>query len=169
MPASPSPSRIAATLAALVDTLIPGDDTFPTASATGAHGLVANRARKQLGREGFARLVAFLDRDEPFAGASPATRANAVRRLEADDPELFVFLRFATYFAYYETPAVIAALQALGHDYNDAPQPLGYELPPFDPEAHLPKIPRGSYKKTEEIYRIDLSTLAGLGLPVQET
>jgi hypothetical protein len=168
MPASPSPSRLAVTLAAFVDTLIPGDDTFPVASAAGAHGLVANRVRKQLGHDGFEQLVAFLDRDESFADASPEARANAVRRLEGDDPQLFVFLRFATYFAYYETPSVIAALQALGHDYNDAPQPLGYELPPFDPEAHLPKIPRGFYKKTDEITRIDLSNLAGLSLPAQE-
>lgn len=163
-----SPFEIAATLAAFVDTLLPGDGHFPPASATGAHGLVANRVRKQLGHEGFQRLAAFLDETEPFAGAAPEARAAAVRRLEADDPELFRFLRFATYFAYYETPAVIAALQALGHDYNDAPQPLGYELPPFDPEKHLPQTPRGSYKKTEEITRLDLSSLVGLGLPVKE-
>lgn len=163
-----SPVQTATTLAAFVDTLIPGDADFPPASAAGAHGIVANRVRKQLGHDGFQRLVALLDRDEPFAAASPEVRARAVQRLEAEDAELFVFLRFATYFAYYETPAVIAAIRALGHDYNDAPQPLGYELPPFDPKKHLPASPRGSYKTTSEIARIDLSTLASLGLPGKE-
>ncbi|MCC6790964.1 MAG: hypothetical protein IT336_04715 [Thermomicrobiales bacterium] len=163
-----SPVQTATTLAAFVDTLIPGDADFPPASAAGAHGIVANRVRKQLGREGIQRLVTLLDRDEPFAAASSGSRIDAVRRLESDDPELFAFLRFATYFAYYETPSVIAALQALGHDYHDAPQPLGYELPPFDPTKHLPATPRGSYKTTSEIARIDLSTLASLGLPGKE-
>lgn len=163
-----SPASTAATLAAFVDTLLPGDDLFPPASVTGAHGLVANRVRKQLGHDGFQQLTAFLDVDEPFAEAAPDVRVAAVRRLESEAPELFRFLRFATYFAYYETPPVIQAIQALGHDYNDAPQPLGYELPPFDPTKHLPPTPRGSYKATDQITRLDLTTLADLGLPGQE-
>ena len=81
------------------------------------------------------------------------------------DPVRFAFARFATYLAYYQTPAVILALQRTGHDYNDAPQPLGYQMAPFNPAIHTPKTPRGTYMKTDEIVRLDLSTLADLNLP----
>jgi hypothetical protein len=86
--------------------------------------------------------------------------------LEQSRPELFRLLRFATYLAYYESPVVIAALRRLGHDYNDAPQPLGYAMAPFDPVRHLPQSPRGSYKATESIVRLDTSSLDDLDPPV---
>jgi hypothetical protein len=152
-----------------VDTLIPGDDLFPPASVAGAHGLLAERVRVRYGNDVFARIVATLDGAGSFCDATPQARVAAVRQLEMDDPELFAFLRFATYFAYYQQPAVVAAIQSLGHDYNVTPQPLGYELPPFDPDRHLPRAPRGSYKATEAIVPIDLSGLSDLALPVKRS
>jgi hypothetical protein len=163
-----APAAIAAALTAFVDVLIPGDADFPPASAAGTHGIVFNRVRQQLGNAAFARIAAALDGGESFADASPEHQVAVVAELEQNDPDLFAFLRFATYFAYYETPPVIAALQRLGHDYHDSPQPLGYELPPFDRTKHLPAVPRGSYKGTAEITRLDLSALADLDLPVRE-
>jgi hypothetical protein len=165
---TPTPKEVAATLAALVDTLIPGDDDFPSASLAGTHGLVFNRIRQQLGNGAFQQLISALRRYGDFVTSSPDDRVSAVSGLQLDEPELFSFLRFATYLSYYEAPPVIAALQALGHDYNDAPQPLGYKLPPFDPAIHVPANRRGSYKKTEEIARIDVSQLSDLDLPVAE-
>ena len=165
------PAEVARTLAAFVDVLIPGDADFPPASAAGAHGLVMDRIRARLGREAFGRIVVALDRSGPFLLATPEGRGAAVAAMEREEPELFVFLRFATYLSYYETPGVVATLRALGHDYNDAPQPEGYAMAPFDPTPgdHLPATPRGSYKRTEEIARVDLSGLAELGLPVRTT
>jgi hypothetical protein len=164
-----NPIHFAETLAAFVDTLIPGDDLFPPASVTGAQALLTERIRMRYGREGFSRVLAVLDGDGFFREASPDKRVETVRGLEREDSELFRFLRFATYFAYYQQPAVIAAIRELGHDYNETPQPLGYELPPFDPARHLPATPRGSYKATGDIVRIDLSGLADLDLPMKNT
>ena len=79
-------------------------------------------------------------------------------------------LRLAAYFSYYETPPVIAAIQALGHDYNDAPQPLGYDdCRRSTRRADLPATPRGSYKCDRR--RSPGSTspaLADLDLPVAQ-
>jgi hypothetical protein len=87
--------------------------------------------------------------------------AAGIRLLEREEPALFFELRYATYFAYYQQLEVIEALQKLGHDYHAAPQPLGYVLAPFDPRPgrDLPSNPRGSYKPTEQIDRIDISSL----------
>ncbi|MER3486551.1 MAG: hypothetical protein C4345_11875 [Chloroflexota bacterium] len=61
-----------------------------------------------------------------------------------------------------------AAIRLLGHEYNEAPQPDGYTLPRFDftPGVNVPFAPKGLYKATEHIERVDLSPLAGLNLPV---
>jgi hypothetical protein len=163
--------ELAATLAAFVDTLLPGDDLFPPASAAGTHGLLAERIRQHFGSDGIARLVADLAAGGvPLLDAAPERRVEAVRRLEREQPDDFAFLRMAAYLAYYQTPPVIDAIRALGYDYHDAPQPRGYSMPAFDvtPGVNVPTNPRGSFKATESIERIDVSTLADLNLPVQE-
>jgi len=167
MKTTPSPIEVAHTLTAVVDVLIPGDADFPPASAVGTQGLVSSRIREQLGNAAFAKIVNALNHTARFAEAPRQEQTAIFEIFVQEEPELFSFLRFATYFSYYEMPAVIATLQMLGHDYNDAPQPLGYSLPPFDPAIHLPSEPRGSYKKTDEILRIDLASLADLDLPVK--
>jgi hypothetical protein len=164
----PTPVELAATLSALVDVLIPGDNDFPSASTAGAHGLVFQRLRVNPGLALLGNLVEMLDRDGKFATADRTAQIAAVARLERDEPALFAQIRQTTYFSYYELPTVTAALRAIGHDYNDAPQPLGYLLPPFNPARCLPANPRGSYKATAEITRIDLTTLRDLELPVME-
>lgn len=146
----------AAELAALVDTMIPGDELFPAAAAVGTHGLAGPRLRQLLGRDGLARLSAALG---PLATLDRAGREAAVARLEATDAELFAALRMTVYLSYYEQPAVVDAVRAMGHDYNDAPQPDGYTLPPFDPEQDLPKQRRGAYIPTAEVRRVDLGGL----------
>jgi hypothetical protein len=146
----------AAELAALVDTMIPGDELFPSAAAVGTHGLVGPRLRQLLGRDGLARLSATLG---PLAALDRAGREAAVGRLEKADPELFGIVQMTIYLSYYEQPAVVAAVRAMGHDYNDAPQPDGYALPPFDPDLDLPRRPRGAFVATAEVRRLDLTTL----------
>ncbi len=159
-----SPPAVAATLAAFIDVLLPGDDAFPPASAVGAHGLVADRVRNLLGGEALADFVALLDDGQPFLDRPPHERVEVVRRLERSVPEHFDVFRTVAYYAYYQNPVVIAAIRVLGHDYNDAPQPRGYVLPPFDPTpgVDVPIAPRGWYKRTEDVARLDVSGLSVL-------
>ena len=159
-----TPDEIARTLEAFVDVLIPGDADFPSASAAGTHGLVAERIRAAQGSEGLVALAQSLDASGPFLTGD---RIAAVAEFERTDSVRFFFARFATYFAYYQTPSVILALQRLGHDYNDAPQPLGYAMKPYDIERQTPAHGRGTYKKTDEITLLDLSSLTDLNLPVK--
>jgi hypothetical protein len=157
-----TPVTTAAALAAFVDVLLPGDDVFPPASAVGAQVLLAERIRQRYGGEAVTEVVAQL--------ASGEGVAEAVTRLERDEPELFAYLYAATCFAYYQSPAAIAAIRSLGHDYNDAPQPDGYAMPRFDftPGVNVPMNPVGSYKWTAWLEPVDISGLAHLNLPVKE-
>jgi hypothetical protein len=160
-----SPAATAATLAAFVDTLIPGDDLFPAASTVGTQGHLADRLRALVGPDAVAEAVSPLDADgRPFVSLSPEERVAAVRRLESDEPEQFALLRSTTYYAYYASPTVVECIRALGFVYNHAPQPEGYELPPFDPApgADAPLHPRGHYKRTDEMTPIDISGLSVL-------
>jgi hypothetical protein len=122
--------------AALADLLIPGDNDFPAPSATGAPELIFERFTGRVGENGVRLLLEIV---------TPVDAAG-IRLLEREEPALFFELRYATYFAYYQQPEVIEALQKLGHDYHAAPQPLGYVLAPFDPRPgrDLPSNPRGS-------------------------
>ena len=145
-------------LAALADTLIPGAEEFPSASTVGAHGLLADRLRERRGVEAVAELLGML---HDCAGGSLANldeseRIEAVRRFERDEPDLFAFVRTALYYSYYQSPLVVAAIRKLGFAYNDAPQPLGYQLDPFDPAPGKgsPAEPRGSYIPTQSVRRI---------------
>jgi hypothetical protein len=150
-----SPDELARGLAGFADAIFPGDGLFPSASAAGAHGVMAARLAERAGRDVPARLGrAFLERVKD--GDLPAVAA----RLQAEEPALFEIARTFLTFAYYEAPSVIAAIRALGHVYNDAPQPNGYALRPFDPAREAPSPPRGAYVRTEDVVRVDLTGIA---------
>lgn len=166
-----SPRHAAQALAAFVDTLLPGDDVFPPASETGAQALLADRLRARHGASAVFDLVSDLDRlaaSGSFGAATIEQREEAVRRLESEAPDRFAFLYAATCYAYYASPFVTAAIRSLGHAYNEAPQPDGYDLPKFDftPGINVPFAPKGTYKATWAIERVDLSSLTDLHLPV---
>ena len=128
------PAEIAAMLRELVDVLLPGNGRFPAASDAGTHGVVADRLVAQLGDTALDDLARGPSR--PAAGRlghlSAAERQDVVRRFEADHPEQFETLRMIAYLSYYESPAVVRAVRSLGQVYNDAPQPAGYTMAPFD-------------------------------------
>jgi hypothetical protein len=150
-----SPDELALGLAGFADAIFPGDDLFPAASVAGAHGVMASRLAERAGRDVPARLAgAFLDR------VKDGDLSAAAARLQAEEPALFELARTFLTFAYYETPSVIAAIRALGHVYNDAPQPDGYALRPFDPAHEAPSPPRGTYVRTEDVVRVDLTGIA---------
>ena len=153
----PSPPSTARALAGFAYALLPGDDLFPSASAAGAHGVMAARLRDRLGEGSVDRLAAAL-----VARGGLGDAPGAAARLEAEDPRLFDTARAFLTFAYYEAPAVIAAIRALGHDYNDAPQPKGYAMRPLDPERDAPAVLRGRFVATADVVRVDLSGLSFL-------
>lgn len=152
--ATASPDDLARGLARFADALFPGDDLFPPASLAGAHGVMAARLRERAGGDVPARLArAFLDRTAQGDAA-------AVARLQTEEPALFETAQTFLTFAYYEMPSVIAAIRALSHVYNDAPQPGGYALRPFDPARDAPSPSRGAYVRTADVTRVDLSGIA---------
>ncbi|MEZ5670571.1 MAG: hypothetical protein R3F55_24670 [Alphaproteobacteria bacterium] len=151
---------LAAELAALCDTMLPGDARFPCATDVGAQGVAADRLRMLVGQDGLDRIVAALAiGGGPLVGA--ADRNAVVAAFERAEPALFAAVRMALFTAYYESPAVVRAVRALGHDYNDAPQPRGYVMPAFDPADPLNAPPhrRGHFVATEAVQRVDLSKL----------
>jgi hypothetical protein len=164
-----TPGIIASTLAAFVDILLPGDDHFPPASTVGAQALLAERIRQRYGPEGVAEAAAALAASGSFADATPEQRVETVARFEIEQPEQFAFLYAATCFSYYQSPVVIAAIRTLGYDYNDAPQPEGYDMPRFDftPGVNVPMYPKGTFKWTDWIEPVEISGLAELNLPVK--
>ena len=152
-------SAEARVLALLVDVLIPGDDLFPPGSAAGAQGLLADRLRERIGLDGVDLVLAALG---TAAGGSLAPlnaedRVAAVARFQEQEPVLFALMLNTLYYSYYQLPLVVRAIRELGIVYNDAPQPLGYDLPPFEPipGVTIPTEPRGSYKATHEVKRIE--------------
>ncbi|MCO5222058.1 MAG: gluconate 2-dehydrogenase subunit 3 family protein [Thermomicrobiales bacterium] len=163
-----NPTESAAMLAALCDTLLPGEGNYPSASVAGIQAVVANRLRDRYGTEVFERLAEDLSIEGRwFPALSETERVDAVNALHADKPDFFTYLLMAAYLAYYASPQVIEAIRLDGHIYNDAPQPLGYEMTPFSftPGLDVPFDPKGWYKPTELVERIDLSSLADLDLP----
>ena len=127
------PAEIAAMLRELVDVLLPGNGRFPAASDAGTHGVVAHRLVAQLGETALDDLAQTIEAcGGPLGPLGAAERQDVVRRFEADHPEQFETLRMIAYLSYYESPAVVRAVRSLGHVYNDAPQPAGYTMAPFD-------------------------------------
>lgn len=109
-------------IAALLDTLLPGDSAFPPAGAVaGVAARVAAVAEPVL-----AALPG------GFGAADEVQREAMLRAVEASAPAAFERLVAAAYVAYYTAPEVQAAL-ARGHGYAARPpQPEGHVLAPFD-------------------------------------
>jgi len=157
-----APEDVTRAIVVFVDALLPGDEVFPSASAVGAHGVLAIRLRETEGPGAPAALA------EAFASRGGLeTPAEAAARMEAEAPALFDAALLALYYAYYEAPAVIAAIRSLGIVYNDAPQPQGYAMRPFDPAVDLPALKRGWFVATSDVSRVDLTGIdflaAGVG------
>ncbi|MCS7256819.1 MAG: hypothetical protein NZ562_09410 [Thermomicrobium sp.] len=169
--ASLAPGTLASEVAALIDTLVPGDDLFPSASQAGAVGLVFDRLRTLEGEEFVEQVLQELwswSGGRLLATLDPTERAELVARLEREQPRWFEQVRFVTYLSYYQLPPVVRAVRALGFDYNEAPQPKGYQMDPFDPASDLPTMPRGSYVPTEAVRRVSLEGLGDLTRSIGE-
>ena len=151
---------LAATLAALAEVLLPGDDLFPGASSLGLEHLMAERLLELGGAAAADELAAALAADGgPFAALPPAARTAVVARLERDNPALFETVVKVAYLSYYQNPAVQVAIRALGFAYNATPLPACYSVGTFDLDRDRPRHGRGRYLATAEVRRVDLGRL----------
>ncbi len=134
-----SPTATARLLRDLVETMIPGDAEWPSAAEVGVHGLLGLRLVETIGEAGFARVVAdLLACGAPFDGKNADEREAVVTAFETGEPKRFALVRQAIYTGYYEHPAVVAAIAALGMPYHARPALDGYQLPPFNPARDTP-------------------------------
>ncbi|MGI9499498.1 MAG: hypothetical protein ACR2P3_05640 [Geminicoccaceae bacterium] len=137
------------TLGELVDLMLPGDDRFPSASSVGVHGQLRGRLREIDGETALSTLEAARAKGGP----------EALTALEEAKPDLFQKLRSVVFLTYYEMPEVQDVIRNFGHPYNASPLPKGYATGRFDPSSDTPTHGRGSYVKTEDVKRVDLSGL----------
>jgi hypothetical protein len=150
----------ASLLADFVDELIPGDDTWPSASTVGAQGVLAARLLDLTGEAGVDTLTAaLLACGGPFRSKSEEQRVAVVIRLELEYTSLFALVRDAVFLAYYENPTVIGKIRALGYSYLARPHSLGYVMPPFDPAADAPRHHRGGFVATNAVRRVDVAAV----------
>ena len=151
-------------LAALVDVLVPGDGAFPCASEVGVQAKLADRLILMRGEGAVHALIeALAAADGPLHRLADDGRAAVLTRLEREQPEAFLLIRNIVYLSYYESPAVHEAIRAMGFTYHAIPLPVGYEVGRFDPATDSPRHGRGSFVRTEEVRRVDLSQLDFLG------
>jgi hypothetical protein len=113
-------------LAAVLDTLLPGDADWP---AGGTLDLAAT-VETDVGADALRALLDRLPRD--FAAGDADRREAVLRAIESDLPEVFARLVDAAYLAYYTAPRVRTVIERMTGYAARPPQPLGYELEPFD-------------------------------------
>ncbi len=155
-----TPAASCALLADLIEVLLPGDESWPSARAVGVQAFVAIRLLEEHGKAAFPKLMsALLAAGGPFDGLDETARVEVVKNFEQREPELFGWLRDAAYVAYYENPFVAEVINAKGHRYELRPHVKGYPLPRFDPERHTPRHGRGRYTPTEQVRPVDTSKL----------
>lgn len=156
----PGAGSAAALVADLADVLLPGGDGWPSGSAAGVHGVLAERLEADSGGPGLASVAAALvAAGAPFAGRDEAARIAIVSAFEAAAPALFGIVRDAAFLAYYESPFVVAAINDKGFPYLLRPHLDGYPLRPFDPALDAPRHGRGRYVATEAVRRLDIGGL----------
>ncbi|MHA3700582.1 hypothetical protein ACXR2U_00225 [Jatrophihabitans sp. YIM 134969] len=119
-------------LPAVLDTLLPANRHLPAAGAMGLADAVLVDARWS---PEFAETLDWLGDALPdsFVTADEPTRVDVLRSLEAAEPRRFATIVNLAYNAYYVQPDVLALIESESGFIARPPQPLGYELEPFDP------------------------------------
>lgn len=157
---TPSSAVAARLLADLVDLLLPGDGDWPSGATIGVQSTLAIRLVEERGEADLMRLAqAILTAGGPFADHPEERRIAIVQALEAAEPELFGWVRDAAYYAYYESPFIVAVINAQGHPYRLRPHVKGYPLPRFDPARDAPTHGRGRWLATGDVRPVDISAL----------
>jgi len=111
-------------LAAVLDTLLPGDDALPNGTRAG----LDPAAHVAPHRAVFDAIAAQAGSFERLIGADEGARMTAVTAVERALPDAFRALLITVLSDYYETPALLTALAWR----TDPPQPAGHAVPSFD-------------------------------------
>lgn len=147
-------------LAALADTLLPGDHGWPSGATVGVQSVLATRLVQERGEDALDDVIEALSADAATLLAEDEdARAAAVAAWEARDPDLFGWVRDAAFMAYYESPVVVLAINASGHPYKLIPHVTGYALPRFDMVRDAPRHGRGSWVPTDAVRRVAVESL----------
>lgn len=133
-------------LTVLVTALIPGDATYPSGAEAQVVDFIESRS-SVADREVARRVAAACAHDSVEAATQ------ALVTLENEQPEDFAWLRDFTYFGYYASRRLLAALADRGYAYHGAPQPLGYSI---TEEMRVPSTSRGVFIPTKEVTRAAL-------------
>jgi hypothetical protein len=153
--------------AALVDTLLPGTDNWPSGATVGVQAELARRLLQQRGEDVLTQVIDVLRADAAaLLSNDEAARVAAVAAWEARDKDLFGWIRDAVYHTYYESPFVVQAINRHGHSYKLVPHLTGYGLPRFDPQRDTPRHGRGGWIPTAAVTRVAVETL---GMPDERT
>ena len=116
-------------LMAIVDTVLPGGDGFPTASSVGCVEMLQREERFQAYLNTFCALL-----PDDFPAASNEQRTSIFKDLEKANTALFDLVIVAAYSAYYSRPEVLDVIKYARGYKATPPQPGGYALEPFDPD-----------------------------------
>ncbi len=119
-------------LIALLNTLLPGDGAdWPSA---GSDAMAARTIELARGAPGVSdALTAILNAlPDDFGTLQQTQREDILRGIEADRADQFDAVVTVSYNAYYTTPRIRDVIERLTGYENRPPQPLGYELEPFD-------------------------------------
>ena len=94
---------------------------------------MSNSALGQLFNDGLAAIEAASRRahSAAFADLVDDQKVQVLRTVEAESPQFFAMLLRHTYAGYYSNPRII---ELLGLEVRP-PQPLGFDLEPFDPST----------------------------------
>jgi hypothetical protein len=111
-------------LAAVLDTLLPGDDVLPSATRAG----LDSAAYVAPHRPAFDAIAAQAGGLDDFLRADEGARAAALRAVEHTAPDAMRALLTAILSDYYEAPAVLTALGWR----SKPPQPAGHAVPAMD-------------------------------------
>ena len=118
-------------LAAVIDTILPGEASAPAGTTPLPSGTRAGVARNANDRRHAAVLRLIAERsgsEDGFASVAPSERAAILADVEKQSFEAFRALVAALLYDYYETQAVLGAMGWR----SDAPQPQGYAVPGAD-------------------------------------
>jgi hypothetical protein len=119
-------------LPSVLDTLLPANEHLPAAGQMGLATAVLDDATWS---PEFTEALQWLDHElSPEFTADDQTRRTAtLRALEETEPRHFAAIVNLAYNAYYIHPDVLALIESVSGFVARPPQPLGYELEPFDP------------------------------------
>ena len=125
-----------ALVAKVLDQVVPRRDGFPGAGELGVAQHVGSGAASkpdlgQLLQDGLASIESASRRTHStaFADLADDQKVQLLRTVEAESPQFFAMLVRHTYAGYYSNSKII---ELMGLEARP-PQPLGFDLDPFDP------------------------------------